>query len=503
MEASKPKSGVAWPHALSLVLAAEEPQQLDWALAAAIEIARKLAEQGKVVLVDAGAGGTTLAEKLRVGHEGGIADVLLRGASFSATARRPVTEKFFFLPLGVSAAQPEVLFQHPRWLKIAERLTDADARLLTCVSAADWVASGPISGFESCIILNGSGHDVGLPAGARRIAEFLAPPKIREAATAGQQEEPAGDGPDEVKTGAPELQGEGRVEPGGESSDAAALVDSPAMAAISERAPVVLGVSEPEDASRSSVFRDSLGRWRGRARLAELGPLGRRITAAAVVVAAVVTVAVLWAVLKSGGAPDEAAVFQAVAETTAVPAPVTPSPANEDRAGGRPRGVGLPYSVAIASYSSFEDALARQKRLARNELPVYVAPTPVRGVVYYRVFAGLLAERSEAEALMAQLVREGIKDTVRAWDVRQAQFAFSFGTFNSAREAGEKLEELTQLGIHAYRVPAGTGTAGSAVAYHVYAGGYETREAAAPLREQIETAGLSAELVERVGLQER
>jgi cell division septation protein DedD len=486
-----------------LVLAAEEPQQFDWALTAAIEIARKLAEQGKVVLVDAGAGGALLAEKLRVGHEGGIVDVLFRGASFSAMARRPVTEKFFFLPLGVSAARHEVLFQHPRWLKIAERLTDADAHLLTCVSAADWVVSGPISGFESCIILNGSGHDVELPAGARRVAEFLAPPKIREAATVGQQEGPAGDGLDEVETGAPELQEEGRVEPASESSDAAALVDSPAVTAKSERAPVVLGVSEPEDASRPSAYWDSLGRWRGRARLAGLGPLGRRITAAAAVVAAVVTVAVLWAVLRTGGAPDEASVFQAVAETTAVPAPVTPPPANDDRPGGRPRGVGLPYSVAIASYSSFEDALARQKRLARNEMPVYVAPTPVRGVVYYRVFAGLLAERSEAEALMAQLVREGIKDTVRAWDVRQAQFAFSFGTFDSAREAGKKLEELIQLGIHAYRVPVGAGTAESAVAYHVYAGGYETREAAAPLREQIETAGLSAELVERVGLQER
>jgi cell division septation protein DedD len=166
-------------------------------------------------------------------------------------------------------------------------------------------------------------------------------------------------------------------------------------------------------------------------------------------------------------------------------------------------GTRLPYSVAIASYSSFEDALARQKKLTRNDLPVYVAPTPVRGVVYYRVFAGLVAERSEAEALMARLVRDGVKDTVSSWDVRQAQYAFSFGSFASVREAKEQVEALLNQGIQAYTVPVQAGAGAGEVVYHVYAGGYETREAAEPLREQIEAAGLSAELIERVGLLER
>ena len=37
-------------------------------------------------------------------------------------------------------------------------------------------------------------------------------------------------------------------------------------------------------------------------------------------------------------------------------------------------------------------------------------------------------------------------------------------------------------------------------AYHVYAGGYESRAQARPLAEQIQNAGINAELVERVGL---
>ncbi len=499
MEASKPKSGVAWPHAVSLVLAAGAPRQRDWAVKAAIEIARKLAAHGKVVLVDAGAGGPSLADKLGVGHEGGIVDVLFRGASFSVVAQRPAAETFFFLPLGTSAPPPEVLFQHPRWLKIAERLRDAKAHLLTCVSAEDWLASGPIRGFESCIVLNGSGHEVELPAGARRFAEFLAPPAIRETAAISE----AADEVDEAAAAAPGKPEGGRFAPESSSGYADANVEWPGIAARSERIPVILGVPDSEPEAGDSARWEALGRWRSGMSVPRLGLLGRRIAAAATVVAAVVTVAVLWATFRAGGAPDEATVFEAVAETTAIPEPVSPPPSDEERTGGRPRGTSLPYSVAIASYSSFEDALARQKRLARKELPVYVAPTPVRGVVYYRVFAGLLAERSEAEALMAQLVREGIKDTVRAWDVRPAQYAFSFGTFGNAREAGAKVEELLRQGIHAYTVPVGGGAAEAQVVYHVYAGGYETREAASPLREQIETAGLKAELVERVGLLER
>jgi len=479
-------------------------------VSAAIEVARKLAANRKVVLVEAGAGGApSLADKLGVGQQGGIVDVLFRGASFSMVAQRPASEAFFFLPLGSSAPAPAVLFQHPRWLKIAERLSGANAHLLTCVSAEDWLASGPISGFESCIILNGTGHEVELPAGARRFAEFLAPPAIREAAAPAEPDEEL-ESRDEVMEAvapAPEERALGDVATAEAPRVEEATAESPAVAAIYERIPVVLGVSDPDEATESASYWESLGRWRRDVRLSRLGPLGRRIAAAGVVVAAVVTVAVIWAAFSVRGTPDEATVFQAAAETTAVTdvatEPVPPPPAAEDRRGARPRGVGLPYSVAIASYSSFEDALARQKRLARNELPVYVAPTPVRGVVYYRVFAGMLAERSEAEALMAQLVREGIKDTVRAWDVRQAQFAFSFGTFDSAREAATRLEELLEKGIHAYTVPVGGAGAGASIAYHVYAGGYETREAAAPLREQIEAAGLSAELVERVGLEER
>ncbi len=156
--------------------------------------------------------------------------------------------------------------------------------------------------------------------------------------------------------------------------------------------------------------------------------------------------------------------------------------------------------MAIASYSSMDDAVARQREWTRADLPFYVAPTVVRGVVYYRVFAGMLPGRQPAEALMAQLVDEGIKDTARSWDVRPAGLAFDLGTYASSQEARTVLETLFGHGVPAYLVPAAGETAADSIAYRIYAGGYERSEDARPLRERLERAGFKFELTERVGL---
>jgi len=506
VETSKPKSGVPWPHAVSLVLAAETPQQQDWAVSVAVGIARKLAAQRKVVLVDAAVGGPSVAEKLGVDQAGGIVDVLFRGASFATVAQRPASDTFFFLPLGPDAPPPEVLFQHPRWTKIAERLKDASAHLLVCVSAADWLGFGPISGFEPSIILNGSSGTVELPGRARRFAEFLAPAAIREAASASAGSEDAMSEPipaaDEPEAPAWDAAGPPGLETAG--TDRRGVTPLPDAVGRPEPEAMPLGFSRTRGLASVPLSKaTTTGRRPGVASLSRLGQLGRRIAVPAVVVAAVLAIAAVWAAFNNGGEAEQPVAFQAVAETTTAANRVPPPPPEEKPTRTRPTGTRLPYSVAIASYSSYKDALARQKKLERRDLPVYVAPTPVRGVVYYRVFAGLVAERSEAEELMARLVKDGVKKTVSSWDVRPAQYAFSFGTYASISEAREKIDALLGEGIQAYAVPIDAGGADGEVAYHVYAGGYESREAAEPLREQIESAGLSAELIERVGLLER
>ena len=505
----------SWPNATTLVVAAATPRQFEWAAASAFGLVRELAEhRQKVVLADLQTGQHSLRAALGIAEGPGIVDVLFRGASFSAVARRPESESFYFLAIGTAPPPRQVLFQHPRWPKIASRLPDSDAYLLPCVSADDWLNAGPIAGFAPCIVLNGAGLEVELPTGARRLAEFIAPHDIRDEIEPLRgfeivsADEPALPEPEPIESdvtldvagGEEELPVAELPAPLTERLTAEGSPPEPSM-------PDLIVAPRPQ---RRSTVRSSLQRavgpfaavaaiavlafvfWNAqreglfvRAELPEDGDLAELTTDAALVAAA------------DGGADTEDAtpVEEAPPSTSPpVEPPVSASAAEE---------ITLAYSVVIASYSSFDDAMERQRRWSRAELPFYVAPTVVRGVVYYRVFAGMVAEREGAEEIMQQLVAEGIKEETRAWDVKAARFVFRFGSYGSAGDAHAVVEALLGRRINAYMVPAAAAGTEDSVAYHVYAGGYERAADADPLREQIASAGLESELVERVGLVSR
>ncbi len=468
-------SETGWPHAVTLVLAAESRRQRRWAVDTAIEIARKLAEQRKVVLADVRVRApSSILAALDVEEGEGIVDVLFRGASFSAVARRPRSESFFCLSAGSAPPPLQVFYHHPRWQKIASRLPAADAHLLPCVSAEDWLQAGPIPGFEACIVLNGSGREIELPGGARRLAEFLAPADIREDADLADVSMSA-----EAASRGEDVQDEGDAAPPDTEQPAGT------EALVAENQDIGVLKTEPIDKPRATPRLRS-------------GPRRRSAVPAAGLIAGLgFVVLLLWRIVSGPEAPGGSEPVAVIDMTEAAGPGALVSEAGA--AGGRPQEVSLPYSVAIASYSSLDDALARQRELMRADLPVYVAPTPVRGVVYYRVFAGMLPGREQGEELMADLVRRGIKDTVRAWDVRPARYAFNFGVYPSARDARAVVETLRGQDVPAYTVAAPAAAGGDETAYHVYAGGYEKSEDAQPLRRMIERAGLDTELVERVG----
>ena len=111
-----------WPHAVTIVLAAESPQQRRWATETAIELVRKLAVDRKVVLADVrGQIPSSIAERLGVEEGEGIVDVLFRGASFSGVSKRPPSESFYFVTAGSAPPPLNVFYHHPRWQKIASR----------------------------------------------------------------------------------------------------------------------------------------------------------------------------------------------------------------------------------------------------------------------------------------------------------------------------------------------------------------------------------------------
>ncbi|MGD8699171.1 MAG: hypothetical protein PVJ43_07770 [Gemmatimonadales bacterium] len=169
--------------AIAIIMAADSGQRQLWAVRGAVAIARGLARDHQVVLADLQRRApSALAAVLDAGKGPGIVDALFRGASFAEAARRPQFEPFIFIPLGDKPPPLATLYGHPGWAKIARSLRGNDAVLLACAAADDWLEAGPITGFEACIVLNANGVEVRLPPRAKRIAEAVAPPRIRQVA---------------------------------------------------------------------------------------------------------------------------------------------------------------------------------------------------------------------------------------------------------------------------------------------------------------------------------
>lgn len=157
----------------------------------------------------------------------------------------------------------------------------------------------------------------------------------------------------------------------------------------------------------------------------------------------------------------------------------------------------LGHSVLVASFSSWPVARERADRYRSEHGGVWlVAPTDVRGSLYWRLFAGALPDESAARELMGRLVEEGVKDRARAWDVRPVPLAYRIGTAPGRDAAGERAASLRERGVSAYALPA---AASGDTVWQLYAGAYESRRAATRLGEMLEAAGVEAELVTRRG----
>jgi len=156
----------------------------------------------------------------------------------------------------------------------------------------------------------------------------------------------------------------------------------------------------------------------------------------------------------------------------------------------------LPYSVLVASFARPEDAARHLRSLDDGDAMFLVAPTPIRDRLYYRILAGAREDRADAEALMGALVDAGAKEEVRGWDVRPVRFAWLLGTYTERREADRRIDELEARGIRAYRLADGSPEPRS---WRVYAGAWESEEAAGEFGRMLSEAGESGTLVTRRG----
>ncbi len=174
--------------------------------------------------------------------------------------------------------------------------------------------------------------------------------------------------------------------------------------------------------------------------------------------------------------------------------------AADDSEAGTSDGSTLGYSVLIASYASTADARERVRQLSRQVDGLYfVAPTPVQGALWHRVYAGSLPDRESARRLMERLVEAGAKGEVRAWDIRPVPWSFrlagDFGRdFDDRSAARSWARQLRDRGVPAYVIPAADGSS-----HRVYSGAFESREDAEALRTRLREAGVDAELMRRTG----
>lgn len=212
----------------------------------------------------------------------------------------------------------------------------------------------------------------------------------------------------------------------------------------------------------------------------------RRAPAASVAILALVAIALLWWLLTAGPRVRGAGSEPPAAERLLGPPAIDPAATRH-----------LPYSVAVESYSALADALARERRLAGLvRAPVFIAPAAVDGILYYRVFAGLEAEADSAQALLRELVQRGVKDSVRAADVRTLPWTFDLGLFPERADAQARQKQLLEIGVPSYivRVPTTAGTA-----HQLYVGGYENATDAEVMAGTLERNGLRVPLVQRMG----
>jgi cell division septation protein DedD len=159
-------------------------------------------------------------------------------------------------------------------------------------------------------------------------------------------------------------------------------------------------------------------------------------------------------------------------------------------------GVALPYSVLVDSYFTWDDAAQRRDELSRDGRLAFVAPTPIRDRLYYRVFAGALEDRIQAGEAMRELVESGDKEREHEWDMRPVRLAYLLGDFEVVDQAIERGERLHESRIPAY-VLAVVGASGAT--YRVYSGAFESEAAAALLDSLLTAAGVPATLETRRG----
>lgn len=458
--APRAETGHWLPEEARLVALVRDRGTDEWAAGVATGLADMVGRlRGRTFLINV-AGAAELDRLLDAAGGPGLTSALTGAATVAAVARVRRDQQFAYLPAGEAALPYSALRRMERFRRFLQQARERGGTLLLYVGEEDLAAAAERGGggerleLDGCIALgdaDGIARKLRAPLLAR--VERPAPPP------------PPGASPAAAPHGDIEAAAQGEPA-GGRWSRMGSLSRLLLPVAVLVVAYVAWGLatgSDPEDGAAGETAVES-------SVAAELD--GGTGTA-------------------SGQAPaaaDEAG--SATSETTAPAGTADPAAGREFRAPP------ARYSVLVGSYIRLADAMARRAELSGDGGLFYVAPTPVRGRVYYRVLFGAYEDRADAAADMADLVADGRKETARDWDVRPVRLAYDLGTFAQRETAERRAAALHEVEIPAYVLR----DTASAPLYRVYAGAFSSEADAGPLGERLVDREEAGPLISRAGI---
>ncbi len=414
-----------------------------WAARTAVELCTQWAGEGRrIVLADLHLENPLLHELLEVENLEGVVDIFLYGASISRSARAVEGRGFHLITAGTYEVDTRSIYRHPRWEKLVTGFREAGASLVLFApaTALDQEAVGR---FVDETILLGMPRDGLIPASLESgVSGLLVPPGYRF--------------------------------PDPEEAELVRMAD-PTVAADPDLhlPPEPHRVDEPARPGARVVITLLL--------------LMVLLAAAGFGLARYRPGLIPW-LAPAGGAP--AGADAAPGQTAAAPAV---------RRGGET----VPFAVLVRSYASLNAAQQQvqteQRRFA--DTPFYISPEDDSGVLYFKVYAGLLRDTASAERLRERLLQSGAvdtEDTLGALSlIHRAHLSFDLGEFasrDSARAASDSLA-VREIPTYAVPMPYEDGSR----RWQLYGGAYRDSVTADAMRRRLTSAGITPRLVLRVG----
>lgn len=460
-----------------------------WVADAAIALATGWNAAGRrTVLADLSLEDPILHERVGVPNLDGVVDLFLYGASLARSARPVPGRGFLLITAGTYTPDPEAILRHPRWEKIVAGFREAQASLLLFIPLdAPGVAS--FGQWTRDAVVLGEQRD-------GELFESIIPPELRLRAWLTPPARPGAE-PPRVAPPPAERFPEPEPVPPWKAPPREPVAPPPPPPATDAAAYVPAAeLPVPDPQWEATVEPEPGGKRR------KTIPKERKLSPTMLVL-----LVLLFIVAAAAAAvtflPD---LLPGWTRPATAPRSTTRLPGRRPQAAARPAGTARPYSVYVRAFQGdrgYDAAVQLAKRVESGfpGTPAYVFPEEISGMVYYKVYAGMLDDTVQAAALRTQLVGAHLAnpDDVGgpAALIQARPWTFDLGTYPDRAAADRRAAALATAAIYASptAVPQTDGTE----RWTLYAGAYPDSARAEPMKKTLQSARLPARLVQRVG----